>query len=209
MCITKKGAVIMYDVDDMSDQLTDLVLGMESWVLIMIIVAFFLSMLVVLIFAVLKCLGLYRMAKKVGYDKAWLAWIPYANIWLQFALPTKEFKLPLFNKELDRTTAFIIYLAITFGGSMVVGILELLPFLGILLGMVGYLAVIGSIILFLIPVYKDLFLLFYDESKAQGYMIACVICTFVMPIVPAILMLITGSKTPREYQVGYNQTVTY
>ncbi len=163
-------------------------------------------LLIVFIFVaaiyVLQSLGLYKMAKKVGYSKAWLAWIPYANHWLMFNLPTKEYRVLAINKVIpSRNVAFWIWLAISLGGSYIIGIFGVIPYLGAIIVFIGEIAIVVANIFMIFPMYKDLFLLYYTDSSAQGYAIASTICTYIAPIVPAILMLITSAKAPREIQI--------
>jgi hypothetical protein len=177
-------------------------LAVSTGVFAILAVILIIVLIIAAAFYVLKSIGLYKMAKKVGYSKAWLAWIPYASTWLMFNLPTKEYRVLALNKVIpSRNVAFWIWLAISVGGSYAVSILGVIPYLGVILLPLGELAVLAATIFMIYPMYRDLFLLYYTESSAQGYAIASTICNYIAPIVPPILMLITASKAPREIQV--------
>ena len=48
--------------------------------------------LVMLISFLLPAFALYRHAKTAGYDKPWLAFIPFAQTYLEYVLPRRRFK---------------------------------------------------------------------------------------------------------------------
>lgn len=154
---------------------------------------------------VLSAIGLYRMAKKAGYDKAWLAWIPYANIWLMFNLPKNEYRVLALNKEIsDRSNAFWIYIAIMYGTNIAFMILEFIPIINWIVAILSPLVSVALIlanIFMMYPVYKDLFSMFLPESTAKNYAVASMICTYFVPIVPPILMLIASGKDLVEQPV--------
>lgn len=186
-----------YDPDDIREALV-----LSSGIIAIIAIVFLIAFIFAACIYVIQSLGLYRMAKKVGYSKAWLAWIPYAHQWLMFNLPTKEYRVLAINKVIpSRNVAFWIWLAISLGGSYIISIFGVIPYLGALIVFIGEIAICVANIFMIFPMYKDLFLLYYTDSSAQGYAIASTICIFIAPIVPAILMLITSAKAPREIQI--------
>lgn len=196
---------------DFFDEFGDLFRSMDSSVVATIvavsIVATVLIAIVALATYIAQAWGLYQMAKKVGYRKSWLAWIPYANHWLMFNLPTKEYKVLAINKVLNRNKAFWIYIAITVGGAYVMTAIGMIPYIGQLIGGLGRLVILVATIFMIFPMYKDMFLMYYKDSNAQGYAIASTIGAFVAPILPALLMVFTSGKTPREYVVDNDGTV--
>ncbi len=179
--------------------------------LTIIFVIFSIAFLVIAAIYVLNGIGLYRMAKKVGHDKAWLAWIPFANVWLMFTLPDSEYRVLAINKVIDRSTAFWIYIAISLGGNIVVSALSVIPFIGWILTLVSPLVVLLVYIFMMFPVYKSLYAMFLPEASAQNYAIASIICAYLMPIVTPILMLIVSGKEPivTEEPVYDQQYYTY
>ncbi|MCM1496506.1 MAG: hypothetical protein NC089_12025 [Bacteroides sp.] len=187
-----------YNNSDVEDMLEEMFAS--TAVMTMIIVVFLIAFLILAILYVLNSIGLYRMAKKVGNNKAWLAWIPYANIWLMFTLPSSEYRVLAINKVInDRSNAFWIFIAISYGTSIVISVLSALPFIGWLFALVSPLASIVTIlthIFMMFPVYKSLYAMFLPESSAQNYAIGSIICAYLMPIVTSILMLIVSGKEP-------------
>lgn len=93
-----------------------------SGALIMVIAIIGIMLLLSIAVYVLQAVALYKMANKLGHQYPWMAWIPYANTYLLFTLPDKKLKVLAFNKEVDRSTGFWIWLAITLGGSVIQGI---------------------------------------------------------------------------------------
>ena len=193
--------------DDLKDLFGSLDSGVIATIMAVTIVAAVLIAIVSLATYIVQAWGLYQMAKKVGYRKAWLAWIPYANHWLMFNLPTKEYKVLAVNKILSRNLAFWIYIAISVGGGYLMAIIGAIPYIGQFIAVLGRLVILVATIFMIFPMYKDMFLMYYEDSNAQGYAIASTIGAFVAPILPALLMVFTSGKTPREYVVDNDGTV--
>lgn len=169
-------------------------------VLTMFIVIFSIVFLVLAGIYVLNSIGLYRMAKKVGNDKPWLAWIPFANMWLMFTLPDSEYRVLAINKVIaDRSNAFWIFMAIQYGTSIVISMLSAFPFIGWIFALLSPFVGVATMLVYIFmmfPVYKSLYAMFLPESSAQNYAIASIICAYLVPIVPPILMLIVSGKEP-------------
>lgn len=98
-------------------------MGNDVWIgiLILIGICIFITFLFLMLafacsFYVLQSIGLYKMAKKLGHDSPWLAWIPFANIYLMFILPKHSFEPLIIKTEIiSRVNAFWIYMGVTFG----------------------------------------------------------------------------------------------
>lgn len=169
-------------------------------IVMVIIIVLSVTLLIGIALYVLNSIGLYRMAKKVGNDRAWLAWIPIANTWLMFTLPDSEYRILAINKVIQsRSNAFWIF----FGGRLCVAfafmLLSMIPFIGwfaVLLGPLLDIAVMVMYIFMLYPVYQDLYELFLPEDIAKNYAIASMICVFFAPVVPPILILVASGKDP-------------
>lgn len=167
-----------------------------------------------LIIYVLESIGLYRMAKKLNHDKAWLAWIPYAKLWLLFDMPKKEFRVLALNKEIPvRANAFWIYIAITYGSGIVLNMLAVIPIINWVVAFISPLMGIALTLVFVFmmyPAYKDLFDLFLPEPTSKGYTVASIICSCLgLGIVPPILLLIASSKQPVEVIENQKYTSDY
>lgn len=178
------------------------VLRLSSGVMVAILAILGVLLLFGIIMYVFESYALFKLAKAVGHNRAWLAWIPYAKNWLMFNLPTKEYKVLAINKVIpSRTVAFWIYIGISVLGSRIMSIFNAIPYIGPFIACIGYLAILVAFIFMIYPMYKDIYLMFYNESVAQSYTLVSVICSFFAPIIPAILMFITSSKAPREIVV--------
>ncbi len=94
------------------------------------------AILIGIAFYVFSSLMFYRLAQKRGVEHAWLAWIPYANLYLhgQIAGP-----MNLFGKIRIEKTGLVLLLAplAVWASCLILGVLAMIPFLGILFGIVG------------------------------------------------------------------------
>ncbi len=163
-----------------------------SGALIMVIAIIVLSIAVY----VLQAVALYKMANKLGHQYPWMAWIPYANTYLLFTLPDKKLKVLAFNKEVDRSTGFWIWLAITLGGSVIQGIFSaftVIPVIGPIIVSLVPIAIMVARIFITYSAYKDLYEMFVDESQATPFAIVSII----VPITSVVFLLIASSKNPK------------
>lgn len=114
------------------------------------VVAIVFSLIAALIgiaFYVFSSLMFYKLAQKRGVDHAWLAWIPYGNLYLlgQIAGP-----MNLFGKLRIEKTGLVLLLAplALWAATLVLGMLALIPFLGIIFGIIaGVLSFVGPLAL--------------------------------------------------------------
>lgn len=149
-----------------------------------------------LILYILGAVGLYRMARKLGYGSPWLAWIPIANLYLMFMLPGGSFRVLAVNKVIEkRENAFWIFV----GGAIAKKILQTISFvpggrLFFFFGDAIDLVWLIFAIFFLYPLYKDLFGLFETEGKAKAFAIWSLILPFLLPI----FLLAASSKEPKR-----------
>ena len=72
-----------------------------SGALIMVIAIIGIMLLLSIAVYVLQAVPLYKMAKKLGHQYPWMAWIPFANTYLMFTLPDKQLRILAFNKDMD------------------------------------------------------------------------------------------------------------
>lgn len=167
-----------------------------SGALIMVIAIIGIMLLLSIAVYVLQAVALYKMANKLGHQYPWMAWIPYANTYLMFTLPDKKLKVLAFNKEVDRTTGFWIWLAITLGGSVIQGIFSaftVIPVIGPIIVSLVPIAIMVARIFISYSVYKDLYEMFVDESQATPFAIVSII----VPITSVVFLLIASSKNPK------------
>lgn len=167
-----------------------------SGALIMVIAIIGIMLLLSIAVYVLQAVALYKMANKLGHQYPWMAWIPYANTYLLFTLPDKKLKVLAFNKEVDRTTGFWIWLAITLGGSVIQGIFSaftVIPVIGPIIVSLVPIAIMVARIFISYSAYKDLYEMFVDESQATPFAIVSII----VPITSVVFLLIASSKNPK------------
>lgn len=167
-----------------------------SGMMIMVIAIIGIMLLLSIAVYVLQAVALYKMANKLGHQYPWMAWIPYANTYLLFTLPDKKLKVLAFNKEVDRTTGFWIWLAITLGGSVIQGIFSaftVIPVIGPIIVSLVPIAIMVARIFISYSAYKDLYEMFVDESQATPFAIVSII----VPITSVVFLLIASSKNPK------------
>ncbi len=166
--------------------------GMLIFVIVFIGIAFLSAIAVY----VLQAIALYKMATKLGHQYPWMAWIPYANTYLLFTLPDKKLKVLAFNKEVDRSTGFWIWLAITLGGGIIQGIFSVftvIPVIGPIIVSLVPIAIMVARIFITYSAYKDLYDMFVDESQATPFAIVSII----VPITSVVFLLIAAGKNPK------------
>lgn len=147
---------------------------------------------------ILGSIGLYRMAKKMGYQSPWLAWVPIANLYLMYILPGGSFRVLILNKVIEkRENAFWIVIAGTVIRRMIREVF-LFPFPdGRFFSLFDdgvSIAWLVFLIFFLYPCYRDLFRLFETEQKAKTF----AVLSFIIPILLPIFLLVAASKEPKK-----------
>lgn len=144
---------------------------------------------------ILGAVGLYRMARKVGYDSPWLAWIPIANLYLMFALPKKPFRILALNKIMEkRENAFWIFLAVAMAKDALQWGLDLSGgSIFFLFEKAVSIVWLAFLIFFLYPLYKDLFVLFESEQKATVF----AVLSLILPILLPFFLLAAAAKEPK------------
>lgn len=105
-----------------------------SYALLIIILVAVILVPIIIIEYIIPAIALSKMAKLAGYKYPWLAYIPFAQTYLEFVLPKREFNLGFKTKE--RGTVGLISIGTTIFGGVVVGALNTIPFLGQFLDMI-------------------------------------------------------------------------
>lgn len=183
--------------------------------------AFFVVFLIVitnlLLVYFLSSIALYRMANFAGYDKPWLAFIPYAKHYIEIQLPVKEYNFCDIYHTGDRGLVFKWYLGFvlfpvfcticSFAISTLLGLFMLIPLFGSLvsLGISALFSIINFIyrivcILFMWNVQNDL-LITYKVPLGARIPICLFSNVFFTPIVYSIALLVISGKPP---VYGYN-----
>ncbi len=182
----------------------DSLLGLS--ILGIIAVIFIMIFAIAIITYLISAYPIYKMAKKMGRANPWLAWIPIANTYMMFAIPEKP--VDLFNGKIhfeDRSKAFLLWLAITYGGSAIIGMASMvtvIPILGTIIYMVLYMAYIAVIYIVKYVMYKDI----YDTFMPDQNNVVFGVLTVFIPIVGIVMLWIAASKEPDSYiePVNYN-----
>ena len=129
---------------------------------------------------VLEALPIYRVAKKLGRSKAWLAWIPFfGSVFRLYVLCDAAGDKPVsfFGKVCfkSRTTSFLVYLAIVYFGTalltVAISILSIIPIIGYLISMLGsilYLIPVVACAFFEYAYLKDVLDLFKADKKSNN-----------------------------------------
>ena len=155
-------------------------------------------LLIAIVAFILPAIALYKMATKAGYDKPWLAFIPFAQVYLEFVLPRRRYKVLFMNTHKRETMALIAILVSCFG-SMVIAGLNVIPAVGQILDI--------ALMLFLVAVNwgkrRDLLCTFTDENTA---MTISIISIFV-PMVYAIYLLVIMNNDPDYGEGNYYNVI--
>ena len=140
---------------------------------------------------IIPAIALFRMAKKAGFKYPWLAFIPIAQTYLEYILPRREFKLGFKTK--NRTAMAIVALILTYFGTTVIVVLNVIPGLGQLLD------VLLPVVLILFGWRKryDMICTFKDKELAVPISILGIF----VPMVYSITLLILSKRDP-EYGAG-------
>ena len=80
----------------------------------------------------IPAIALFNMANKAGHPYPWLAFIPFAQTYLEFTLPKKQFKVFFVDTDQRGLMAVITLLAANFGTGIIAG-LNVIPVFGQLL----------------------------------------------------------------------------
>ena len=155
-------------------------------------------LLISIVAFILPAIALYKLATKAGYDKPWLAFIPFAQVYLEFVLPRRRYKVLFMNTHKRETMALIAILVSCFG-SMVIAGLNVIPAVGQILDI--------ALMLFLVAVNwgkrRDLLCTFTDENTA---MTISIISIFV-PMVYAIYLLVIMNNDPDYGEGNYYNVI--
>ena len=106
-------------------------IGVSALIAIISIASSVFGLLFALLEYLLPAIALFKMARKAGYKYPWLAFIPIAQTYLEFVLPRREFNL--FFKTKKRDYMGILFLIMTYLGSTIIVLLNVVPAIGQLL----------------------------------------------------------------------------
>ncbi len=122
---------------------------------------------------VFNAIGLYSMAKNRNIDHAWLAWLPIANSYLMGELINDDVSIGSWHIPYAKLFLPLMGLALT----LMMAILNLIPYLGAFLGILLSLA-LGFYY------YTALFWLFsiYDQKHRVLYLVLSIVFAFMGPI---------------------------
>lgn len=180
-----------------------------SLILTVSIIAGVLTLLISLALYLFTSYGLFQFAKKTGYGKCWLCWIPYARYWVVFNVTSKEFEPLVIKAQVSRKWAFIIFMIAKFGVNIITGIIGVLigwiPYIGAaivsIIRAVLSIAAIVAVVFFLYPALRDMFEMYLDKEQAKTFGIICIVCHFIAPVVVPIFWMFASQKAPREITV--------
>ena len=168
-------------------------LGIASGAVVFIIslIGSIIGLIVTIVEFIIPAIALFKMARKAGFKYPWLAFIPIAQTYLEYILPRREFKLGFKTK--NRTAMAIVALILTYFGTTLIVILNIVPALGQLLD------ILLPIILILFGWRKryDMICTFKDKELAVPISILAIF----FPIVYSITLLILSKRDP-EYGAG-------
>ena len=177
-----------YSSDDLAGLFALSTLGISAVAVIATIVIFLLLFVALYI---VFCYPYYRMAKKANMPNAWLAFIPWANVWLQFNLSDREYNVFNWIKTRNRTTAFWIYVAVSLGGGAIYGVLAGISSLLVILlplAWLFYMVYLFAVYVLYWRVNYDLLMTYGMEEHAMWASIVNCFCPIVMVVFSFIIM---------------------
>lgn len=138
---------------------------------------------------IVKAIGLYRMAKNVGHDKPWLAWIPFANAYVMFTIPQKPLKMLAFNKIFEnRKTPFWIDFVITILCTILLPVMLVIP---PLMYIASPLLMISVFLCY--PMYQDLYECYFEPRQAK----ICAVLSTIVAYAPIVIFFIAARREPK------------
>lgn len=143
---------------------------------------------------ILPAIALYKMAQTAGYDKPWLAFIPFAQTYLMYVLPRVRFKVLFINTHKRDMIALITILVSVFG-SGVIASLNFIPGFGQILDVC--LAVFLTAMAF--RARYDIISTFADEETAMPISIISIF----VPLVFLIYLLVIRNNKPNYGEGNY------
>ena len=166
-------------------------IGISALIAIMSITALVFGLLFTILEYLLPAIALFKMARKAGYKYPWLAFIPIAQTYLEFVLPRREFNL--FFKTRKRNYMGILFLLMTYLGSTIIVMLNVVPAIGQLLD----LALPIVLMAFAWRKKYDIIRTFRDKELALPISIVSIF----IPAVYSVMLVLSMNKEP-EYGAG-------
>ena len=166
-------------------------IGISALIAIMSITALVFGLLFTILEYLLPAIALFKMARKAGYKYPWLAFIPIAQTYLEFVLPRREFNL--FFKTRKRNYMGILFLLMTYLGSTIIVMLNVVPAIGQLLD----LALPIVLMAFAWRKKYDMIRTFRDKELALPISIVSIF----IPAVYSVMLVLSMNKEP-EYGAG-------
>ena len=166
-------------------------IGISALIAIMSIAASVFSLLFAILEYLLPAIALFKMARKAGYKYPWLAFIPIAQTYLEFVLPRREFNL--FFKTRKRNYMGILFLLMTYLGSTIIVMLNVVPAIGQLLD----LALPIVLMAFSWRKKYDMIRTFRDKELALPISIVSIF----IPAVYSVMLVLSMNKEP-EFGAG-------
>lgn len=150
----------------------------------------------------LQSIPLFIMARKAGHPHPWMAFFPYANDFLTFSLPAREFNLLNIIKTKRRDVMALIYIILIICGTtivlpLIVTVTAAIPVIGPIFSSFGGIILLVVINLFKWRMYYDLLMTFGQKNNALWVSIISL-------FVPWLFMIFTifSCKNPPEYGIG-------
>ncbi len=136
----------------------------------------------------------YKMAKRAGLPKAWLIWVPIAEMYILFKLPKREFNLFDKFKTNDRELVFwwwLILIGAMPAISAVLYTMMMVPILNVIVAIVYYaIMAIYMVVVYIISwrIFYDILMTYGMQEHAMWAAIANCFCPIVMIVFSYMIM---------------------
>lgn len=137
---------------------------MDSSVIAFIGGFIFVLMILVIVLYVLAALGMQAMARKLGIENPWIAWIPVVNVYTLGKIAGDQ--VTIFNKVISKLGVVLLV------GGICIGIISFIPIIGLLAG-------IAYAVIYFVALYKVYRI--FAENSATLYLVFSIIISVTAP----------------------------
>ena len=165
-------------------------------IFIIFLVYFAIIIGICLVFYLVQAIPMYHLTKKTGYDKPWLAFVPFCSLYPLFILPAKRYTVFNWFSFSKRSNAFWIHFVGTYAGSFILGILSFIiayiPLINLLSPLLT-LAYSAALAILVLIAKWDFYRTFGMDKSAS---LALAIVSAFVPIAHIVVLYVLWNKEP-------------
>lgn len=153
------------------------------------------GMLIGIAIYVLTAIPVHKLAKNAGLPNAWLAWIPYGNVYIMLNLARREFNIFDWIKTYDRTKVFGYYMIFALASMPAINLvmtgLAFIPGVNVLVSLISPVistAYIVAMYIFNWRMYYDILMTYGMKDNAMVLSVFSSFCPIVMIVWSYMIM---------------------